>query len=347
MKTKQKNIMIAGLLGIVLILGVAYAAFQTQLNIQGTSSINSKWETKILSVTPNKTATNSGTAQNPNYTTAGDISHSITNNGSTINFQTALIAPGDSVVYTLVAKNNGTLNAALKTITKTDSSNPAITFTVAGIAENDVIGANDTKTFTVTVAYANVEGQPAAATSNLSLTLDFVQANSSSSGTLSPQGSALAIDPTFVPQYYRYGTSTTYINTASNISAWTQDSSTLVESHNFYLGYDLTNVRNSAGTPTALYACFVIDNTQYCMKGSQDGSTWSQVYNLLNTLQTAGKIACTTFDEDGYFELECPINGTSNTITATHYGFVNVGIGDTISGAGCGALGESNSSMCY
>ena len=176
---RKKNMMIGGLLAIVVIMGIAYAAFQTQLNINGTSTIDSKWDIKILSITPDKSATNSGTSGSPNYTTAGDISHSITNNDLTANFRAALVNPGDSVVYTVVVKNNGTLNAALKTLTQTDSSNPAITFTVEGIAENDIIDANSTKTFTVTVAYATVENQPSSTSSNLSITLDFVQTNSS------------------------------------------------------------------------------------------------------------------------------------------------------------------------
>ena len=41
--SKQKNLLIGGLLAIVLIMAVGYAAFATQLNINGTANIDSSW----------------------------------------------------------------------------------------------------------------------------------------------------------------------------------------------------------------------------------------------------------------------------------------------------------------
>ena len=276
MNTKQKNIMIAGLLGIVLILGVAYAAFQTQLNINGTSTIDSKWDIKMLSITPDKTATNSGTAQNPNYTTAGDINHSITNNDLTANFQTALVSPGDSVVYTVVVKNNGTLNAALKTLTKTDSSNPAITFTVAGITENDVINANDTKTFTVTVAYANVTDQPAATSSNLSLTLDFTQTNSSSSGGLGPQGGGST------STYYVWDTTGHNLGDILDTTGLTSD--TYPSGKNMFIKY----VLNGSNQIEEAWSCqtFGVLTDPICLRGYTDTTYINDNKALLTTLST-------------------------------------------------------------
>ena len=308
MNRKQKNLMIGGLLGIVLILGVAYAAFQTQLNINGTSTIDSKWDIKMLSITPDKTATNSGTAQNPNYTTAGDINHSITNNDLTANFQTALVSPGDSVVYTVVVKNNGTLNAALKTITKTDSSNPAITFTVEGITENDVIGANDTKTFTVTVAYANVTDQPAATTSNLSLTLDFTQTNSSSAGG----GSELS------NIYYVYDTAGHRVGDTLDTTGLTPNS--YPSGSNVALKY----VLNGSNQIEEIYTChtFGIFTDPICVRADTDGTYFEDNKAILTSLLTNSEFtraggSCTGLE--GGPDVTCSISGSDIYVGDTGY----------------------------
>ena len=51
MNAQNKNILIGGLLAIVLVMAVGYAAFATQLNITGTASITSNWDVHF-----NKTA---------------------------------------------------------------------------------------------------------------------------------------------------------------------------------------------------------------------------------------------------------------------------------------------------
>ena len=336
MNKKQKKLLIGGLLGVVLILGVAYAAFQTQLNINGTSTIASKWDIKILSITPDKTATNSGTAQNPNYTTAGDITHSITNNDLTANFQTALVSPGDSVVYTVVVKNNGTLNAALKTLTKTDSSNPAITFTVAGITENDIINASDTKTFTVTVAYANVENQPAATTSNLSLTLDFVQANSSSSGSLSPQGSSST------STYYVFDTTRHNLGDTLDTTGLTPD--TYPSGKNLFLKY----VLNESDEIEEAWVCqtFGTLTDPVCIRGYTDGTYYNDNKTILTTLSTnstftgAGGV-CSGLDA-GDSSSYCGVGVI--TVDINGNGFVSATSGPN--GAGCVVI-NNGSAECY
>ena len=313
---KKKNLILGGLVALVLVMAVGYAAFATNLDINGTTSIDSRWDVKILSITPDKTATNTGTEQAPVYTTPGDITHSITNNDLTANFSTALVSPGDTVTYEVVVKNNGTLNAKLSSMTKTDTNNPAISFTVSGIAENDILEANASKTITVVVTYVNNtngQGQPASTTSELGITLNFVQTNDSASGATTTNGggssnviNGLTIDQTFVPQYYEYhvgsydSNTSSYINSVTigdtvNPASWTQDPTTL--NKNYYLGHDV-----SGTTVTANYACFIINNTQYCVRG-KDGENGTNYYTqnrtLLGTLKDAGTITC-SYWEDTY-----------------------------------------------
>ena len=47
MNKNRKNIIIGGLLALVLVMAVGYAAFATNLNITGTSTIDSKWDVHI------------------------------------------------------------------------------------------------------------------------------------------------------------------------------------------------------------------------------------------------------------------------------------------------------------
>ena len=46
----QRNYIIVGLCMILVIMGVGYAAFQSQLKITGTSNITSNWSVKITDI---------------------------------------------------------------------------------------------------------------------------------------------------------------------------------------------------------------------------------------------------------------------------------------------------------
>ena len=53
LNSRQRNYIIAGLCMILVIMGVGYAAFQSQLKISGTSNISSDFAVRITSITPN------------------------------------------------------------------------------------------------------------------------------------------------------------------------------------------------------------------------------------------------------------------------------------------------------
>ena len=173
--TRQRNYIILGLCGVLLIMAVGYAAFRTQLNIKGTSNITSEWEvliTNIQSQVINGTPTD---AETPNHTE------------TTANFSTNLYSPGDKMRYTVTVENRGSIDAVLKTIEKTDSSNEAIIFTINGIEQGDTLKAKESKTFTVDVEYnSKVESQPSNLTSNLEITLNYVQAGTTDEGEVLP-----------------------------------------------------------------------------------------------------------------------------------------------------------------
>lgn len=149
-ESRNKNILIGALIAVVLIMGVGYAAFAQQLTINGNAEITSKWDVQITGITAGTPVGTATTKAAPTFT------------ASTATFSTNLVAPGDSLTYTVTVKNGGTLDAKVSSLSFTEGANTgAIKYSYDGIATNDVITAGDTQTFTIKVEYlASVATQP-------------------------------------------------------------------------------------------------------------------------------------------------------------------------------------------
>ena len=160
----QRNYIIAGLCMILVIMGVGYAAFQSQLKISGTSNITSNWSVKITDI---QSKVVSGTPAN-----ASEPAHTDT----TATFRTTLTSPGDTMQYDVTVLNEGDIDAKLDKITIPESTNPAIGFEVSGIEEGSLLRSKETAILTVTVKYNNVTEQPSDLTADLKVTLDYSQA---------------------------------------------------------------------------------------------------------------------------------------------------------------------------
>ena len=186
METKHKNLLIGGLLAIVLVMAVGYAAFATQLQINGTANITSSWDVHIESITA---GTPIGTAANKSAT-VGEDQLSAT-------FETDLLAPGDSLTYTVEVENSGSLPAKLSNIkfnqtqsntaTEEGKDTRTIVYSYSGINTDAdaTIPVGGAKTFTVTVQYnPAITTQPAEddTTSTLDMQLTYVQDTDSTSG---------------------------------------------------------------------------------------------------------------------------------------------------------------------
>ena len=161
----QRNYLIIGLCAILVIMGVGYAAFSSQLKITGTSNIDSTWSVKITSITPTDIV---GEAKDkPEITTYTD---------TTATFGTSLKLPNDSITYNIVIENQGSLDAKLDTISKTDTNNSAISFEISGVEEGDLLKAGENVTMKVKVTYTPGDGQPTNLESNLKVELEYSQA---------------------------------------------------------------------------------------------------------------------------------------------------------------------------
>ena len=171
----QRNYIIAGLCMILVIMGVGYAAFSSQLRISGTSNITSNWSVKITDI---QSKVVNGTPTNASAPTHTD---------TTATFRTTLTSPGDTMQYDVTVSNEGDIDAKLDRINVPESTNPAIGFEVSGIKEGALLESKQSAVLTVIVKYNDVTEQPSDLTADLEVTLDYSQA---------PEGYVEPSDPT-------------------------------------------------------------------------------------------------------------------------------------------------------
>ncbi len=165
MEQRNKNIIIGGLLAVLVVMAVGYAAFATQLNINGIANIESRWDVHIQSIDEGSP---SGTAANVKTDVEQDRLKAM--------FECTFKSPGDSITYTVEVKNEGNLNAVLDNIVFSEEENPAITYSYDGINISDELPATESRQFTVTVTYnPAVTSQPAVITEALTMTLSYSQ----------------------------------------------------------------------------------------------------------------------------------------------------------------------------
>ena len=180
LNSNQRNYIIIGLCMILVIMGVGYAAFQSQLKISGTSNIGTNFLVKITGI--EVSSQSGGAADKPEVTTYNDTSAT---------FGTTLQSPGDSITYDITIENQGTIDAVLKTISKTDASNSAILFETSGVNEGDSLNVGETVTMQVKVTYnPSVESQPEDLDSTLKVDLTYEQGDG---GSVGPGGETTTI----------------------------------------------------------------------------------------------------------------------------------------------------------
>ena len=164
----QRNYIIIGLCMILVIMGVGYAAFQSQLKITGTSNITSNWSVKIIDI---QSSVLSGQASDTSAPTHTDL---------TATFQTKLVSPGDAMKYDITVENQGNIDAYLNNIQINTSDNEAIIFETSGIKERDALLKGSTDVLTVIVRYnSNITSQPGNLNSSITVTLDYAQSDGS------------------------------------------------------------------------------------------------------------------------------------------------------------------------
>ena len=163
---KKRNIIIFSLVGVLLCMVAGYAAFQTRLEIKGTSKVTSNWNILITNVTA---GTPTGSAENAVAPKWDKLTASMEAN---------LYDKGDAMEYDVTIENQGTIDAKLNDIlTNLENSNSeAVLITFSGYAKGEILKAKSTKIIHVKIEY-NPEYEGGETSSEVEIDFDYGQDN--------------------------------------------------------------------------------------------------------------------------------------------------------------------------
>ena len=161
---KIKKIIIGVLCLVVCIMAIGFAAFSTNLNINGTASIESNWSVVFTNI--QELSKSSGVTINNNPTASG----------TTATFDVDLESPGDSIEYQITVENKGTLDAIISSINASETGSDAIKFEINNIRVGDKLAKKTSTTFNIKISYdESITSQPSITNNKLTVDIDYVQ----------------------------------------------------------------------------------------------------------------------------------------------------------------------------
>ena len=177
MKKSKKTNVLAILIVFLLVLAVAYAAFNQTLTITGTATAQGNWDIHFEN--------ESITTKTGNSVTIGKTEGSTVNDKLTV--AAKLSHPGDKATVSVDIVNKGSVDAKLTKFTVAGEgftqsgnvyTNGVIKITVPTIAENEVLTATTgTKTFAFDIEWdSNKTDTTVAQQAEFTITFDYVQA---------------------------------------------------------------------------------------------------------------------------------------------------------------------------
>ena len=122
---------------------VGYAAFQTRLEIKGTSKVTSNWDIRITNVTDGEATGSAENTVKPSWTQL------------TATMEANLYEKGDAMEYDVTIENMGTIDAKLNDVlTNLENSNSeAVIITFSGYTKGEVLKAGSSKLIHVKIEY--------------------------------------------------------------------------------------------------------------------------------------------------------------------------------------------------
>ena len=165
---RKRNLVIFSLIGVLLCMVVGYAAFQTKLEIKGTSKVTSNWDIEITNVTA---GTPTGSAENATKPSWKATSASMEAN---------LYDKSDAMEYDVTIENKGTIDAKLNDIwTNLEQENSdAVIITFSGYTKGEVLKAKESKIVHVKIAY-NPDYEGEETSSEVTIDFEYTQNNKS------------------------------------------------------------------------------------------------------------------------------------------------------------------------
>ena len=161
---KSKKIIMITMCCLICVMAIGYAAFATNLTINGTANITSTW--KVLFTKIEEVSKTSGVT----------IIKVPTAEGTNATFNVDLKSPGDKIIYKITVANQGTLDAIINDITASETGSDAIKFEITGIKKGDKLAKSATTTFNVTISYdESITSQPALTDNTLTININYVQ----------------------------------------------------------------------------------------------------------------------------------------------------------------------------
>lgn len=162
----KKNIVIGALIGVIMLMGIGYAALAQVLNINGKANISGSWDVEITGITAG-TMTGAASVGNPTF------------DATSATFETNLEYPGATATYVVTIENKGTIDAKLSSISGLDTFNAAaptgVTATLTGVTANSVLEAGESTTATVTITWADTDTIPTQTTKTAAISFNYVQ----------------------------------------------------------------------------------------------------------------------------------------------------------------------------
>ena len=170
-ETRKRKIIIFSLIGILLLMAIGYAAFQTNLDVKGNSQITSNWDVEIINVKEGEKAGLAESAKTPTWTK------------TEASMETNLYQKGDSMSYIVTIENKGSFDAKLDNINLGKGTNEeAVNITFSGYTKGQTLFKGTTTDITVTISYnPNYEGGETS--SEVNTDFEFSQAEG---GTITP-----------------------------------------------------------------------------------------------------------------------------------------------------------------
>ena len=163
MHRRNNRFFLVGLIALLCVMSIGFAAYRTELTINGTANISGSWDVKIINIT---SGTPTGSATNAVAPSWEDL---------TANMEADLYDKGDAMEYDVTIKNAGNINAKLDSITTTPSDSNAVNITFTGFTSGEQLLVGAEKVIHVRIEYdSNYDGSEISGTS--SITFNYVQA---------------------------------------------------------------------------------------------------------------------------------------------------------------------------